>query len=254
MYNPTTGRWLSQDPIGFDGGDANLYRYVLNSPVNKTDPSGKDVYVLPRKGGTGASIYGNHYAALWHNPATGEYVVYEGGGPIQNEVCSPSSGAIGATIYPDLHPPNGPYRTPAVGAAPPKKKFPIKWDRTTYKTFQELSAGVSLTKVTTGMTPVQEFAAIEKAFSSMNQVPYYYPFGPNSNTYLRQLLVNAGFTPPAKPLNATGWDYSGDWKYGGPYFDSNGHLKAAYMRRFTGKYIGAGKTLPLRIIAEWFGL
>jgi RHS repeat-associated protein len=35
-----TGRWLSQDPIGFRAGDANLYRYVGNSPTNFTDPSG----------------------------------------------------------------------------------------------------------------------------------------------------------------------------------------------------------------------
>jgi uncharacterized protein RhaS with RHS repeats len=39
-YNPSTGRFLSEDPIGFDGGDTNLYRYVSNNPVNYTDPSG----------------------------------------------------------------------------------------------------------------------------------------------------------------------------------------------------------------------
>ncbi|HBJ39162.1 MAG TPA: hypothetical protein DDZ51_31330, partial [Planctomycetaceae bacterium] len=27
-YDPTIGRWISQDPIGFAAGDANLYRYV----------------------------------------------------------------------------------------------------------------------------------------------------------------------------------------------------------------------------------
>jgi uncharacterized protein RhaS with RHS repeats len=26
---------MSKDPIGFDGGDVNLYGYVLNDPVNK---------------------------------------------------------------------------------------------------------------------------------------------------------------------------------------------------------------------------
>ena len=39
-YDVTTGRWLSQDPIGFAAGDANLYRYVGNQPTTKTDPSG----------------------------------------------------------------------------------------------------------------------------------------------------------------------------------------------------------------------
>jgi RHS repeat-associated protein len=39
-YDPTTGRWTSKDPILFSGGDANLYGYVLNDPVNLQDPSG----------------------------------------------------------------------------------------------------------------------------------------------------------------------------------------------------------------------
>jgi RHS repeat-associated protein len=39
-YSPQTGRFISQDPIGFNAGDENLYRYVANSPTNATDPSG----------------------------------------------------------------------------------------------------------------------------------------------------------------------------------------------------------------------
>ena len=39
-YSPDTGRWLNEDPIGFDAGDANLYRYVGNSPTNYIDPTG----------------------------------------------------------------------------------------------------------------------------------------------------------------------------------------------------------------------
>ena len=40
MYDPTVGRFITLDPIGFDGADANKYRYVGNSPTNATDPSG----------------------------------------------------------------------------------------------------------------------------------------------------------------------------------------------------------------------
>jgi hypothetical protein len=40
MYDPGVGRWLEEDPIGFDAGDPNLYRYVGNAPTNETDPSG----------------------------------------------------------------------------------------------------------------------------------------------------------------------------------------------------------------------
>ncbi len=39
-YDPALGRWLSKDPILFEGGDANLYGYVMNDPVNWIDPEG----------------------------------------------------------------------------------------------------------------------------------------------------------------------------------------------------------------------
>jgi RHS repeat-associated protein len=39
-YSASLARWLSADPIKFNGGDANLYSYVANGPVNFRDPSG----------------------------------------------------------------------------------------------------------------------------------------------------------------------------------------------------------------------
>ena len=45
-YNPATGRLMSEDTIGFSGGDTNLYRYVGNSPTNYTDPYGENWYSI----------------------------------------------------------------------------------------------------------------------------------------------------------------------------------------------------------------
>jgi RHS repeat-associated protein len=39
-YNPSLQRFIGEDPIGFAGGDVNLYAYVRNSPVKSTDPFG----------------------------------------------------------------------------------------------------------------------------------------------------------------------------------------------------------------------
>jgi RHS repeat-associated protein len=39
-YDSGVGRFISEDPLGFDAGDYNLNRYVGNSSVNYTDPNG----------------------------------------------------------------------------------------------------------------------------------------------------------------------------------------------------------------------
>ncbi|WP_158304044.1 RHS repeat domain-containing protein [Cellvibrio japonicus] len=39
-YDPETGRWTARDPIGFEGGDTNLYGYVLGDPINWVDIDG----------------------------------------------------------------------------------------------------------------------------------------------------------------------------------------------------------------------
>jgi RHS repeat-associated protein len=41
-YDTANGRWTSTDPIGFDGKDWNLYRYVYNRPINHRDMYGLD--------------------------------------------------------------------------------------------------------------------------------------------------------------------------------------------------------------------
>ena len=43
-YNPAVGRWTVKDPILFDGGDTNLYGYVLDDPVNMNDPTGLTIF------------------------------------------------------------------------------------------------------------------------------------------------------------------------------------------------------------------
>lgn len=41
MYDTKIGQFLSEDPLAFDAGDANLRRYVLNQPTMLIDPDGK---------------------------------------------------------------------------------------------------------------------------------------------------------------------------------------------------------------------
>jgi uncharacterized protein RhaS with RHS repeats len=54
---------LEKDPIGFAGGDANLYGYVLNDPVNLIDINGKEPSLVnlimynPGWCATGGAVY-----------------------------------------------------------------------------------------------------------------------------------------------------------------------------------------------------
>ncbi len=56
-YSPTLQRFISQDPIGFGGGDPNLYAYVQNSPLNYTDSSGQILDTLLDIGFIAYDIY-----------------------------------------------------------------------------------------------------------------------------------------------------------------------------------------------------
>jgi RHS repeat-associated protein len=56
-YDPTTQRFLSEDPLSFGGGDANLYRYVRDNPTNFTDPTGEFIDIIPDVGFIGYDFY-----------------------------------------------------------------------------------------------------------------------------------------------------------------------------------------------------
>ncbi len=55
-YDPAIGRWISRDPLGFEAGDSNLYRYVNNQPVMNTDPSGLHLPAPSRRISTGSGF------------------------------------------------------------------------------------------------------------------------------------------------------------------------------------------------------
>ena len=71
-YDSSTGRWLSRDPVGFNAGDSNLYRYCSNDPLDYTDPTG-----FCRKTNTNTRKPGG-YRGGWWNPFNWHRGLYTG--------------------------------------------------------------------------------------------------------------------------------------------------------------------------------
>ncbi len=85
-YDSESGRFVGQDPIGFDAGDPNLYRYVGNQPMTKVDPDGlNEKYPgIPIEGKGGTWIDGMPGNGTWKPYGMrGVEVPYRNGWPLQ---------------------------------------------------------------------------------------------------------------------------------------------------------------------------
>ncbi|MBQ9446269.1 MAG: RHS repeat-associated core domain-containing protein, partial [Victivallales bacterium] len=76
-YDAETGRWLSKDPIGLNGG-LNLYAFCGNDVVNSVDPEGEDIHYTSEKGG---------HSVLWvDKPESPKKVIFFEFGPKSGNV------------------------------------------------------------------------------------------------------------------------------------------------------------------------
>jgi RHS repeat-associated protein len=60
-YSPGIHRFVSQDPLGFASGDANLYAYSRNNPTNLRDPNGQSPCVV----GAAVAVIGYNGYQIW---------------------------------------------------------------------------------------------------------------------------------------------------------------------------------------------
>ncbi len=94
-YDPETGRWLSNDPIGISGG-LNQYVFCGNDPVNYRDPEGMDID--NRKGTENVYYKDENTGKVWNVPPGTRYRGKHDG------VIEPSTGDVFKT------PGKGPYQ------------------------------------------------------------------------------------------------------------------------------------------------
>jgi RHS repeat-associated protein len=71
-YEPISGRFINEDPIGFAGGDTNFYAYVRNNPVNMVDPLGLTLKCPPTPPSTKSVPQG--LGAYYKEPIWKDYV------------------------------------------------------------------------------------------------------------------------------------------------------------------------------------
>ncbi|MFN9369101.1 MAG: RHS repeat-associated core domain-containing protein, partial [Planctomycetia bacterium] len=98
-YDPVSSEFISQDPLGFAGGDTNLYRRAGNSPANATDPSGLIINVgtAAAGAGIGAVIGGGFY--LVSNYVSGrdfswsDFAIATASGAVSGAVAGATGGA-----------------------------------------------------------------------------------------------------------------------------------------------------------------
>jgi RHS repeat-associated protein len=178
-YNPVAGRFVSEDPIRFDGDGANFYGYVSNNPVNFVDPSGLFAELIcepipTMRGGLKNAFFmllSRAHHCFIHVKCIGGYdVTIELYGPSQQD---PKHGS------PHMNPFN-----PKRGGT----HIPIK--------------GPS------GFKCCQLEVNLLNAFQKESgNIPLYNPYpGPNSNTFVFTIISEAGGSVDF-PNTAYGWDY-----------------------------------------------
>ena len=87
-YAPEVGRWTAKDPIGFAGGDSDLYGYCGGDPVNFVDADGLAPLILPVNPSGLPSCWKrdlshkNPYGSMWHNHVGETLEFHEGRGGV----------------------------------------------------------------------------------------------------------------------------------------------------------------------------
>ena len=178
-YDPAIGRFVSEDPLGFEAG-INFYQYVGANPVNGNDPSGLDTKITI--GYTKTIAPGlSHQLVILTDTVTGKQYATRAG-PECSGGCLKGLGAGQITAVSDTFDANFKYD-------PPKSVY----------TTQEV--GVIKRDFNDSVNNAINF----RNTTNQNQISYW-PLGPNSNSYATTFVESLTGTRPAPTVTAPGAD------------------------------------------------
>lgn len=124
-YDAIVGRWLTKDPVRFEGNDTNLYAYVGNDPINRRDPTGTRAVVVRKiPGGTEVTFINPVRIPNWDNmgePDTSIVTPWEG----STAMAPRGGGEGGGPVQPPIKPPDPCkyHRHPGPGAGPAEPRM-----------------------------------------------------------------------------------------------------------------------------------
>ena len=209
-YDPSAGRWITRDPIGYAGG-SNLYGYVGNDPVNAVDPSGLARVVVRFKNVLDGTIWGHatapvggfyhSYIIINNNKGTNPLIIsgWQGSRTGGGHQLTANGGRFTNNWFewPNEYP-NNVYRGPEMVLVDNDNKS--EWYY--YNRFMKTAGEINRAKVCYNLFP-----------------------GPNSNTVVRYIISTWGKAPnqvptsglpipkaPMPVLNSPGWWEKFPWE------------------------------------------
>jgi uncharacterized protein RhaS with RHS repeats len=129
VYSAELGRFLQTDPIRFDAGDGNLYRYVFNLPILLNDPTGEiapvAIYIGAKaiKGGIAGAV-GGYTTALLEQAESGNF---DKGALARGAAAGFVAGAVVGALDPDPGVTGGVPEAAAGAALQKFLELALKW-------------------------------------------------------------------------------------------------------------------------------
>jgi len=151
VYSTTLGRFLQTDPIRFEAGDGNLYRYVGNGPSNEVDPEG---LCYPRTF-IGPLPCGEKYCDETPAPRPDPSEERRKRKPIPDD--DPSGGGSRSSCFDRCMRENGAlYALSIIGISSPAISIPYPGKKTLLGSKNKMTSGLSVAAKATGISALRQ--------------------------------------------------------------------------------------------------